>query len=87
VNLLHEEIDKRQSTRAALLNDYKSGIISKEEYVGALQQSQRDAKSNQEMAREYAKILKSQVKNEKLSVELFNVSETETELIRGKGRK
>ena len=87
VNLLHEEIDKRQSTRAALLNDYKSGIISNEQYVAALQQAQTDAKSNQKMAQEYAKMLKSQVKNEKLSVELFNVSETETELIRGKGRK
>jgi hypothetical protein len=50
VNLLHEEIDKRQSTYAALLNDYKSGEISKEEYVAAQQQAQMDAKSNQKMA-------------------------------------
>ena len=67
VNLLHEEIDKRQSTRAALLDDYKSGKISKNEYVAALQQSQLDAKSNQKLAQEYAKIAKSEMKNEKRS--------------------
>ena len=76
VNLLHEEIDKRQSTRAALLNDYKSGKISNEEYVAALQQAQIDAKSNQKMAQGYAKIAKSEMRNEKHSIELFNVSET-----------
>jgi len=55
VNLLHDEIDKRQSTRAALRDDFKSGKISNEEYVAAQQQAQLDAKYNQKLLNELEK--------------------------------
>ncbi len=86
VNRLHDEIDKRQSTRAALLEDFKSGIISSEDYVAALQQAQTDAKFNQKVAQGYAKIAKDEMKNEKLSFELFNISQTEADLIEVKNK-
>ncbi|MCG7849731.1 MAG: hypothetical protein MIO93_11210, partial [ANME-2 cluster archaeon] len=55
VNLLHDEIDKRQSARAALRDDFKSGKISNEEYVAAQQQAQLDAKYNQKLLKELGK--------------------------------
>ena len=82
VNLLHDEIDKRQSTRAALREDVKSDQISSEDYVAALQQAQTDAKFNKKLAQGYAK---DEMKNEKLSIELFNISKTEADLIEVKG--
>ena len=81
VNRLHDEIDKRQSTRDALRQDFKSGKVSSEEYVAALQQAQIDAKYNQKIAQEYAKIAKNEMKNKKLSIELLNISQTEADLI------
>jgi len=55
VDLLHDEIDKRQSTRAALRDDFKSRKISNEEYVAAQQQAQLDAKYNQKLLKELEK--------------------------------
>ncbi len=81
VNRLHDEIDKRQSTRAALREDFKSGKISSENYTAALQQAQIDAKYNKKLAQGYAKIAKDEMKNEKLSRELLNISEIEADLI------
>ncbi|MCL7415890.1 MAG: hypothetical protein M8349_07535 [ANME-2 cluster archaeon] len=86
VNRLHDEIDKRQSTRAALREDFKSGIISSEDYVAALQQAQTDAKYNKKLAQEYAKIAKNELNNEQLSLELYNISQTEADLIEGKNK-
>lgn len=57
VNLLHDEIDKRQSIRAALRNDFKSGKISRQEYVAALQQAQADARYNKKIVQELEKDL------------------------------
>ena len=82
VNRLHDEIDKRQSTRAALREDFKSDQISSEDYVAALQQAQTDAKYNKKLAQDY---VKDEMKNEKLSIELFNISQTEADLIEVKG--
>ncbi|MDF1557889.1 MAG: hypothetical protein P1P80_06910 [ANME-2 cluster archaeon] len=86
VNRLHDEIDKRQSTRSALREDFKSGIISSEDYVAALQQAQIDAKYNKKLAQGYAKIAKDEMKNEKLSLELLNILQTEEDLIESKDK-
>ncbi|MCL7475935.1 MAG: hypothetical protein SCH39_11630 [Methanosarcinales archaeon] len=86
VNLLHDEIDKRQSIRAALRDDYKSGILSKEEYVAGLQQAQVDAKYNKKIVQELEKDLarnaksKSQYNNGKNNPEGINPFEIETNM-------
>ncbi len=83
VNQLHDEIAKRQMTREALREEFKAGNISVEQYVAAIKQVQRDAKYNTKLAKEYAKIAKEDLKDEKSGKDLEDISELETE----KGQK
>lgn len=77
VNQLHDEIAKRQMTREALRKEFKAGNITVEQYVAAIKQVQRDAKYNSKLAKEYAKIAKEDLKDEKTGKELEKISELE----------
>ena len=79
VNQLHDEIAKRQMTREALREEFKAGNISAGQYVAAIKQVQRDAKYNSKLAKDYAKIAKEELKDEKSGKE--DISELETEKV------
>jgi len=79
VNQLHDEIAKRQMSREALREEFKAGNITVQQYVAAIKQVQRDAKFNSKLAKEYAKIAKEDLKDEKSGKELENISKLETE--------
>lgn len=91
VNLLHDEIDKRQSIRAALRDDFKFGKISNEEYVAGLQQAQVDAKYNKKILQELEKGLdkspKSKYYNGKNHDEYLFITGIETNMTLRKSNK
>ena len=65
VNLLHDEIAKRQMTREALRKELKAGEITQEQYVAALKQAQSDAKINSKSVKGNSKSTNDNSKPEK----------------------
>lgn len=84
VNLLHDEIAKRQMTREALREEFKAGNISIQNYTAALKQAQRDAKYNSILAKEYAKIAKEDLKDVEAGKKLEKLSEMEDDWSKAK---
>jgi hypothetical protein len=78
VNQLHDEIAKRQMTREALRAEFKAGNITHDEYTAALKQVQREAKYNSKLAKEYAKISKEELKDDKSEEDFKKISEVES---------
>lgn len=84
VNRLHDEIAKRQMSREALRLEFMAGNMTAQQYVAALKQAQRDAKSNIKLANEMAKIAKEDLKDEKLSKKFENISGVDDDRNKGK---
>ena len=84
VNVLHDEIAKRQMTREALRKEFKAGNISAKDYVSGIKQTQKDAKFNKKLAEMMGQITTENLGNEELGQELIDISGMEDDFSKGK---
>jgi hypothetical protein len=74
VKRLNDELSSTQTTREILGKELKEGAIKDEEYAAALRKIEREENSNKKQAREMAEVVRSNLKDDKLSTEFDKIS-------------